>query len=139
METSAKEKEYIRLKNSLEALGFHGFLGEDSVPLVRIVLDNLIKATKAFKTIKLENERLENEIRVQGDLVLPLRNENHKLLQDNNDLHKEIIDIKDKLEVKNSTSNQNLQKNIENIEQMKFLTSNLSFISIISLCKSLLS
>ena len=123
METSAKEKEYIRLKNSLEALGFRGYLGSDSVSLVRSVLDNLIKATKAFKTIKLENERLENEMNIQGDLVLPLRNENHKLLQDNNDLHKEIIDIKDKLEIKNSTTNQNLQKNIENVEQMKFLVS----------------
>ena len=123
METSAKEKEYIRLKNSLEALGFRDYLGSDSVTLVRNVLDNLIKATKAFKTIKLENERLENEMSVQGDLVLPLRNENHKLLQDNNDLHKEIIDIKDKLEIKNTTSNQNLQKNLENIEQMKFLVS----------------
>ena len=123
METSAKEKEYIRLKNSLEALGFHGFLGADSVSLVRNILDNLIKATKAFKTIKLENERLEKEMRIQGDLVLPLRNENHKLLQDNNDLHKEIIDIKDKLEIKNTTTNQNLQKSIENTEQMKFLVS----------------
>ena len=123
METSSKEKEYIKLKNSLEALGFHGFLGADSVSLVRNVLDNLIKATKAFKTIKLENERLENEMRIQGDLVLPLRNENHKLLQDNNDLHKEIIDIKDKLEIKNTTTSQNLQKSIENIEQMKFLVS----------------
>ena len=123
METSAKEKEYIKLKNSLEALGFKGYLGEDSVSLVRNVLDNLIKATKAFKTIKLENERLENELRIQGDLVLPLRNENHKLLQDNNDLHKEIIDIKDKLEISSSTSNKNLQKSIENMEQMKFLVS----------------
>ena len=123
METSAKEKEYIRVKNSLEALGFHGFLGADSVSLVKNVLDNLIKATKAFKTIKLENERLENEMSIQGNLVLPLRNENHKLLQDNNDLHKEIIDIKDKLEIKNTTTNQNLQKSIENMEQMKFLVS----------------
>ena len=31
--------------------------------------------------------------------------------------------MKDKLEVKNSTTNQNLQKNIENVEQMKFLVS----------------
>lgn len=123
MESSAKEKEYIKLKNSLEALGFKGYLGSDTCPLVRNILDNLIKATKAFKTIKLENERLENEMRIQGDLVLPLRNENHKLLQDNNDLHKEIIDIKDKLEIKSSTTDQNLQKNIENVEQMKFLVS----------------
>ena len=77
METSAKEKEYIRLKNSLEALGFLGYLGSDSVSLVLNVLDNLIKATKVFKTIKLENERLENKIRIQGDLVASLSNENH--------------------------------------------------------------
>jgi centrosomal protein CEP135 len=60
-------------------------------------------------------------MRLQGDLVLPLRNENHKLLQDNNQLHKEIIDIKDKLEIKNTTSDKTLQKNIENMEEMKFL------------------
>ena len=123
METSAKELEYTRLKNSLQALGFTQYLGSDSVSLVRNILDNLIKATKSFKNLKLENERLQEEMRSQGDLVLPLRNENHKLLQDNNQLHKEIIDIKDKLEIKNTTSDKTLQKNIENIEQMKFLVS----------------
>ena len=121
METSAKEQEYIRVKNSLEALGFTGYLSPDSVTLVRNILDNLIKATRSFKNIKLENERLQDEMRLQGDLVLPLRNENHKLLQDNNQLHKEIIDIKDKLEIKNTTSDKTLQKNIENMEEMKFL------------------
>ena len=123
METSVKELEYTRLKNSLQALGFTQYLGADSVSLVRNILDNLIKATKSFKNIKLENERLQDEMRSQGDLVLPLRNENHKLLQDNNQLHKEIIDIKDKLEIKNTTSGKTLQKNIENVEQMKFLVS----------------
>ena len=123
METSAKELEYTRLKNSLQALGFTQYLGADSVSLVRNILDNLIKATKSFKNLKLENDRLQDEMRSQGDLVLPLRNENHKLLQDNNLLHKEIIDIKDKLEIKNTTSDKILQKNIENIEQMKFLVS----------------
>ena len=121
METSAKEQEYIRVKNSLEALGFTSYLSPDSVTLVRNILDNLIKATRSFKNIKLENERLQDEMRLQGDLVLPLRNENHKLLQDNNQLHKEIIDIKDKLEIKNTTSDKTLQKNIENMEEMKFL------------------
>ena len=121
METSAKEQEYIRVKNSLEALGFTSYLSPDSVALVRNILDNLIKATRSFKNIKLENERLQDEMRLQGDLVLPLRNENHKLLQDNNQLHKEIIDIKDKLEIKNTTSDKTLQKNIENMEEMKFL------------------
>ena len=123
METSAKELEYNRVKNSLEALGFTGYLGADSVSLVRNILDNLIKATRSFKNIKLENDRLQDEIRLQGDLVLPLRNENHKLLQDNNQLHKEIIEIKDKLEIKNTTSDKTLQKNIENMEEMKFLIS----------------
>ena len=121
METSAKELEYNRVKNSLEALGFTGYLGAESVSLVRNILDNLIKATKSFKNIKLENDRLQDEMRLQGDLVLPLRNENHKLLQDNNQLHKEIIEIKDKLEVKNTTTDKTLQKNIENMEEMKFL------------------
>ena len=121
METSARELEYNRIKNSLEALGFTGYLGVDSVSLVRNILDNLIKATKSFKNIKLENERLQDEMRLQGDLVLPLRNENHKLLQDNNQLHKELIEIKDKLEIKNTTTDKTLQKNIENMEEMKFL------------------
>ena len=123
METSDKELEYTRVKNSLEALGFTQYLSPDSVSLVRNILDNLIKATRSFKNIKLENERLQDEMRSQGDLVLPLRNENHKLLQDNNQLHKEIIDIKDKLEIKTTTSDKTLQKNIENMEQMKFLVS----------------
>ena len=72
METSAKELEYNRVKNSLEALGFTGYLGADSVSLVRNILDNLIKATRSFKNIKLENDRLQDEMRLQGDLVLLL-------------------------------------------------------------------
>ena len=51
METSAKELEYTRLKNSLQALGFTQYLGADSVSLVQNILDNLIKATKSFKNL----------------------------------------------------------------------------------------
>lgn len=121
METSQREKDYIKVKNTLEVLGFKGYLGTDSVDLMKSVLTDLIKATKAFKSIQLEKDRLSEELKVQGDLVLPLRNENYKLLQDNNSLHQEIINIKDKLDFDDTVTYMALKKSEETNEHLKLL------------------
>ena len=83
MENSMKESEFIKVKNTLEALGFSGYLGTDSVVLMRNVLTDLIKATKAFKNIQQEKSILSQKLTNQSDLILPLRNENLKILQEN--------------------------------------------------------
>lgn len=49
MEPSEIEKEYNRVKRSLEVLGYRGPLGIESAGVVNKVLNDLIKTTDAFK------------------------------------------------------------------------------------------
>ena len=99
------EREYIRVKKSLEVLGYRDPLGIDSVSIVNKVLNDLIKTTEGFKKLQDERDKLRNELKAQGDLILPLRNENIKLTKENNELHQEMIKLKDVLEKNSSSSN----------------------------------
>lgn len=87
-ESKEKEKneEYLKVKRNLEIFGINGYFNPDSIKLVKNILDNLIKVSKAFKTVKNEKERIEHEFNIQSSLVFPLRDENLKLYEDNSKL-----------------------------------------------------
>jgi chromosome segregation ATPase len=121
MEANEKEKQYNKLKLSLEAMGYKGYLSEESVQLVNSVLSDLIKATKAFKNIMLEKNTLESKLRVQDDIIIPLRNENYKISKDNNELHKEIIRLKDALDLRNTSENTKVQTLQRSIDEIQFV------------------
>ena len=121
MEANEKEKQYNKLKLSLETMGYKGYLSEESVQLVNSVLSDLIKATKAFKNIMLEKNTLESKLRVQDDIIIPLRNENYKISKDNNELHKEIIRLKDALDLRNTSENTKVQTLQRSIDEIQFV------------------
>ncbi len=121
MEANEKEKQYNKLKLSLEAMGYKGYLSEESVQLVNSVLSDLIKATKAFKNIMLEKNNLESKLRVQDDIIIPLRNENYKISKDNNELHKEIIRLKDALDLRNTSENTKVHTLQRSIDEIQFV------------------
>ena len=121
MEANEKEKQYNKLKLSLETMGYKGYLSEESVQLVNSVLSDLIKATKAFKNIMLEKNNLESKLRVQDDIIIPLRNENYKISKDNNELHKEIIRLKDALELRNTSENTKVHTLQRSIDEIQFV------------------
>ncbi len=121
MDKGEVEKEYNRVKRSLEVLGYKDPLGIESVSLTNKLLNDLIKTTEAFKKLQDERDKLKSELKVQGDLILPLRNENMKLTKENNDLHQNLIQLKDSLDIK-STANVNSISTLEQEkEQIKFL------------------
>ena len=121
MDKGEVEKEYNRVKRSLEVLGYKDPLGIESVSLTNKLLNDLIKTTEAFKKLQDERDKLKSELKVQGDLVLPLRNENLKLTKENNELHQNLIQLKDSLEIK-STANLNSISTLEQEkEQIKFI------------------
>ena len=66
------EREYMRVKKSLEVLGYKDPLGLDSVSVVNKVLNDLIKTTEAFKKLQDERDKLRNELKSQGDLSCSL-------------------------------------------------------------------
>ena len=121
MDKGEVEKEYNRVKRSLEVLGYKDPLGIESVSLTNKLLNDLIKTTEAFKKLQDERDKLKSELKVQGDLILPLRNENMKLTKENNELHQNLIQLKDSLDIK-STANVNSISTLEQEkEQIKFL------------------
>ena len=115
------EREYTRVKKSLEVLGYRDPLGLDSVSIVNKVLNDLIKTTEGFKKLQDERDKLRNELKSQGDLILPLRNENMRLTKENNELHKEMINLKDNLDKNNNTNLQNYTRNENEKEEFKLI------------------
>ena len=113
----------MRVKKSLEVLGYKDPLGIDSVSIVNKVLNDLIKTTEGFKKLQDERDKLRNELKSQGDVILPFRNENIRLTKENNELHQEMIKLKDVIE-KNSNANlQNITKIKNEKEEFKLLLS----------------
>jgi hypothetical protein len=115
------ENEYTLIRRSLDSLGYKGSLPLESIPIVSQLLTDLIKATKSFKTLMSEKQQLLNDLNVQNDIVLPLRNENYKLAKDNNELHQELIRIKDIIDLNKNSNDVNLKKLINVNEEMKFV------------------
>lgn len=121
MDTSVIEKEYNTVKRTLEAMGYKGILSTESTGLVSRILSDLIKATKAFKNIQGEKEKISSKLKVQDDLVLPLRNENLKLTKENNDLHRALIKLRDDIDVRTTSSSLSLAALTKENEELKFL------------------
>ena len=121
MEIKEGENEYNRVKVSLDSLGYKGKLNIDSVPLVNRILSDLMKATKSFRNMKNENEKYEAELKIQKELILPLRNENLKLVKENNELHKLIIKVKDEIDNNNICNETSSTKLLNTNEELKFL------------------
>ena len=121
MNSTEKENEYTLIRRSLDSLGYKGALPLESIPIVSQLLTDLIKATKSFKSLKQEKQQLLNDLSVQNDIVLPLRNENYKLAKDNNELHKELIRIKDIIDLNKNSNDVNLKKLLTTNEEMKFV------------------
>ena len=115
------EREYTRVKNSLEVLGYKDPLGIDSVKVVNKLLNDLIKTTEAFKRLQDERDKLRLENKSQGDLILPLRNENLSLTKENNELHNELIKLKDNLDKHSIVNVQNLTRTENEKEEFKLL------------------
>ena len=120
LKNNSNEKEYLHVKRSLEVLGYKDPLGIDSVSVVNKVLNDLIKTTEAFKKLQDERNSLKEQMKSQNEIVLPLRNENIKLTKENNDLHNEIIRLKDNLDNKNENSSE-IKKFEDENKDLKFL------------------
>ncbi|GBP19002.1 Centrosomal protein of 135 kDa [Eumeta japonica] len=87
--------EYFNLKRKLEDLGYNNKLPVDAVPLVECITDDLLQTTKSLQHYM---ELSKGVIHERDSLVLqlePYKCDNARLLKENNELHKEIINIKE--------------------------------------------
>ena len=94
----SKSLEYTNLKKSLESQGYTESLGPDSVTLVNHLLTDVINISNNLKKLQEEKEKISLELKKQGNLILPLRNENLKITKENNALHNHMIQLEDNLD-----------------------------------------
>lgn len=74
------------------------------MPLIEKLLADLIKTTEGFQSIKVKNSEMIQEIENLKNLVEPLRIENSKSIKENNELHYEIIRIKEDKDLNSNKS-----------------------------------
>lgn len=86
---------YFNLKRKLEELGYNNILPLDAVPLVECVLADLLQTTKSLQHYM----TLSKEAIIQRDSLMmeaePYKCDNAKLIQENNQLHQEIMLLKE--------------------------------------------
>jgi chromosome segregation ATPase len=119
--SSLIEKQYYDLKKTLEAMNYLYPLGMESVPLVKKILDDYMSVCEKFQQLKLLNHKVEEELKSEKDVYLPLRSENSKLVKENNDLHNENIKIKDDLDFKDTHYGNIIKKLEQEKAEAKFL------------------
>jgi chromosome segregation ATPase len=117
------EKHYLMVKKKLEHFQYNFPLGLDSVQLAEKLLTDLLKTTQGFQEMKAERDRLKEALEAEKLVPLPLRNENAKLLKENNELHRELIKLKEDLDSKELSLGQSIRKLEAEKEEAKFLLS----------------
>jgi len=109
--SSISEQKYVNLRKRLDQLGYRQTLGVESLPLIEKLFNDLIHTTESLKKTKLELSKSTDQLNVSlknssvasnGDLVpasiQAYKSDNAKLIKENNELHLELIKMKDDFE-----------------------------------------
>jgi len=113
------DRKFTTLRKRLDQLGYRQPLVIEAVPLVEKLFSDLVHTTESFKNYKSRPHKF-NESNVT-DLSEPYRNDNARLINENNELHKELIKCKDEID-KMSVEMKTVITKLENENQdLKFL------------------
>lgn len=90
------DRKFTTLRNRLDQLGYRQPLVIEAIPLVEKLFSDLVHTTESFKNYKME----ENNIGASGktDLSEPYRNDNARLVTENNELHQLLIKHKEEID-----------------------------------------
>lgn len=89
------ERKFTTLRKRLDQLGYRQPLGIESVPLVEKLFSDLVHTTESLKNLKLQVGKQEKEKTVYEDNVEPYRSDNAKLVKENNELHLQLIKLRE--------------------------------------------
>lgn len=85
------EQKYHGLKSQLQALNYLQPLGVESAPLVEKLLEDLVMTTESYRNLERRANKEAQSLNILQGQVLPLKNENSRLIRENNKLHQELI------------------------------------------------
>ena len=88
-------RKFQALKRRLDALHYSQPLDIQSAGLVERLLNDLVRTTEGFQALKKANDQYKALNESEKQLQEPLRRENQRIVQENNQLHMEIIKYKE--------------------------------------------
>ncbi|NWS12848.1 CP135 protein, partial [Pachyramphus minor] len=94
MSTNA-ERRFTNLRKRLDQLGYRHPLGVESLPLVEKLFSDLVHTTESLRSAKLSAGKTEKECNNYDTILEPYKTENAKLTRENNELHLEILKLKE--------------------------------------------
>ncbi|KAM4548689.1 centrosomal protein of 135 kDa isoform 2-T2 [Odontesthes bonariensis] len=92
---SSAERKFVNLRKRLDQLGYRQPLGIESLPLVERLFSDLVHTTESLRNAKLSAGKTEKESRNVDALLEPYRNENAKVVRENNELHLELLKLRE--------------------------------------------
>ncbi|XP_062991870.1 centrosomal protein of 135 kDa [Elgaria multicarinata webbii] len=119
--STAAERKFINLRKRLDQLGYRQPLGVESLPLVEKLFSDLVHTTESLRSAKLSAGKIEKEYSNYDVVLEPYREENARLTRENNELHLEVLKLKEQLEQRVKDLKATLRKVEHENADMKFL------------------
>ncbi|KAJ0065301.1 hypothetical protein NL108_007027 [Boleophthalmus pectinirostris] len=92
---SSAERKFVNLRKRLDQLGYRQTLGIESLPLVEKLFSDLVHTTESLRNAKLSAGKTEKESKNFDALLEPYKSENARLVRENNELHLDLLKLKE--------------------------------------------
>ncbi|XP_028259156.1 centrosomal protein of 135 kDa isoform X2 [Parambassis ranga] len=119
--TSSAERKFVNLRKRLDQLGYRQPLGIESLPLVEKLFSDLVHTTESLRNAKLSAGKTEKESRNCDALLEPYRTENARLVRENNELHLEVLKLKEEKDHVTRELKTHIRKLDHETSDLKFL------------------
>ncbi|KAM6076245.1 LOW QUALITY PROTEIN: centrosomal protein of 135 kDa [Chlamydotis macqueenii] len=119
--TTTAERRFVNLRKRLDQLGYRQPLGVESLPLVEKLFSDLVRTTESLRSAKLSAGKTEKECSNYDAILEPYKTENGKLTRENNELHLEILKLKEQSDHRIKDLKASLRRVQHETTDLKFL------------------
>ncbi|NWU55527.1 CP135 protein, partial [Dromas ardeola] len=119
--TATAERRFINLRKRLDQLGYRQPLGLESLPLVEKLFSDLVHTTESLRSAKLSAGKTEKEYSNYDAILEPYKSENAKLTRENNELHLDILKLKEQSDRRVKDLKASLRRVEHETADLKFL------------------
>jgi centrosomal protein CEP135 len=112
---------YSALKRRLDALNYTQPFAVNSAALVERLLNDLIKTTEGFQQLKRQGDEARTNMQDIQGAVGPLQREHTRLVQENNELHLELMRTKEDCDARDNKWRASVKKLEGEVHDFKFL------------------
>uniref|UniRef100_A0A8C2ZU89 Centrosomal protein 135 n=1 Tax=Cyclopterus lumpus TaxID=8103 RepID=A0A8C2ZU89_CYCLU len=115
------ERKFVNLRKRLDQLGYRNPLGIESLPLVEKLFSDLVHTTESLRNAKLSAGKTEKETRNVEAFLEPYRAENARVVRENNELHLELLKLKEEKDRVGKELKTHIRKLDHETSDLKFL------------------